>query len=465
MAQTRPNRKMDTREARRKLEAQAEPHWLRLAPAEALGYHKPKDGAAGTWRARLYLSESRTFRKKALGTADDFTDADGEQVLTYAQAQRKARAWFDEVRCETTGEKVHRGPVTVAHAMTAYLAHLDREGKRSAKGARQRADLRILPALGTLAVEKLTRLRLEKWRDELAATPPLPRGRVKLRPESKHPRKVKPEKPVPQPPKTAEEKRQRKATANRILSILKAALTYAKARDLVRCPDEAWRNVKPFRAVEEARQNYLTPEEQQRLLNAIKEPDFKRLVTGALATGCRYGELARMTVGDFDPTSGTVLVRETKAGKSRRVHLVGWGRAFFEGLTAGRKWTETLFIRDAYADTRRVDPMTGGSVPKITREWRPSEQKRPMVEACDAAELPHMGFHQLRHSYASALVAAGMPLAYVAKLTGHADTRMLERHYAHLTPSDLTRSLEALAPVLNPGAPPVAPLKIKKAGA
>lgn len=456
MAQTRPNRKLDTREARRKVEAQAEPHWLRLAPAEALGYHKPKDGAAGTWRARLYLAESRTFRKKALGTADDFTDADGELVLTYAQAQRKAREWFDEARCEATGEKVHRGPVTVAQAMTAYLAHMEREGKRSAKGARQRADLRILPALGALPVEKLTRLRLEKWRDDLAASAPLPRGRVKLRPEPKRPRKVKPEKAAPKPPKTSEEKRRRKATANRILAILKAALTYAKSRGLVRCSDEAWRAVKPFRAVEEARQNYLTPEEQQRLLNAIKEPDFKRLVTGALATGCRYGELARMTVGDFDPTSGTVLVRESKAGKSRRVHLVSWGRAFFEGLTSGRKRTETLFLRDE-ADRRTCEgnPLA----------WGPAEQVRRMHTACDAAELPRMGFHQLRHSYASALVAAGMPLAYVAKLTGHADTRMLERHYAHLAPSDLTRSLEALAPTLNPGAPPVAALKIKKEGA
>ena len=72
------------------------------------------------------------------------------------------------------------------------------------------------------------------------------------------------------------------------------------------------------------------------------------------------------------------------------------------------------------------------------------------------------GFHQLRHSYASALVTAGMPLAYVAQLTGHADTRMLEKHYAHLAPSDLSRSLEALAPKLGISMPLVAPLKIKK---
>jgi hypothetical protein len=55
-----------------------------------------------------------------------------------------------------------------------------------------------------------------------------------------------------------------------------------------------------------------------------------------------------------------------------------------------------------------------------------------------------------------------MPLAYVAQLTGHADTRMLEKHYAHLAPSDLTRSLEALAPKLGIILEPISTLKIKK---
>ena len=59
-----------------------------------------------------------------------------------------------------------------------------------------------------------------------------------------------------------------------------------------------------------------------------------------------------------------------------------------------------------------------------------------------------MGFHQLRHSYASALVSAGMPLAYVAQLTGHADTRMLEKHYAHLTPDFTANAIRNAGPDL-----------------
>ena len=43
-----------------------------------------------------------------------------------------------------------------------------------------------------------------------------------------------------------------------------------------------------------------------------------------------------------------------------------------------------------------------------------------------------MGFHQLRHSYASIAVQNGLPLQILAQNLGHADSRMVEKHYAHL---------------------------------
>lgn len=454
MSRTMRSPKLDRREARRKLAAQHEPHWVSLAPGQSLGYFKPEGGAAGTWRARIYLPETRLHRRKALGTADDHSDADGQLVFSYSQAQERAREWFAQAMSEATGISVHRGPFTVAHAMEAYLDHLAREGRKSAEDARRRTAHHILPALGGVEVGNLTRLRIEKWLNALGSSP-------RLAKERKRPLPKKPRKPakyvlrIPTPPKSAEEKRARKASANRVLSTLKAALTYSKMRGLLHCPDDAWRSVKPFRAVEEARQNYLTPEEQQRLLNAIRTPDFKRLVSGALLTGCRYGELTRMTVQDFDPTGGTLLISETKGGKPRRAYLTGDGQAFFQSITAGRGGAETIFQRDASerrTRTSQEDPLA----------WAPSEQTRRMHEACKSAGLPRMGFHQLRHSYASALVSAGMPMAYVAQLTGHADTRMLEKHYAHLAPSDLSRSLEALAPKLILAVDPVSNLKLKK---
>ena len=57
-------------------------------------------------------------------------------------------------------------------------------------------------------------------------------------------------------------------------------------------------------------------------------------------------------------------------------------------------------------------------------------------------------FHVLRHTYASHLVMAGAPLQVVAANLGHADTRMTEKHYAHLAPSYVADVIRATMPRL-----------------
>jgi site-specific recombinase XerD len=70
-----------------------------------------------------------------------------------------------------------------------------------------------------------------------------------------------------------------------------------------------------------------------------------------------------------------------------------------------------------------------------------------MIEACDRAKItPAVSFHSLRHTYASHAVMAGAPLLVVAKNFGHADTRMVEKHYGHLSQSYLADAIRAAAP-------------------
>ena len=81
------------------------------------------------------------------------------------------------------------------------------------------------------------------------------------------------------------------------------------------------------------------------------------------------------------------------------------------------------------------------------REWRASQQARPMLAACKRASIdPPVGIHQLRHTWASLAVMAGIPLPVIAKNLGHVDTRMVEKHYGHLAPSYVTDTLRAHAP-------------------
>jgi integrase len=76
-----------------------------------------------------------------------------------------------------------------------------------------------------------------------------------------------------------------------------------------------------------------------------------------------------------------------------------------------------------------------------------SEQSRPMREAREHARItPAVGFHALRHIWASLAAMARVPLLVVAKNLGHKDTRMVD-HYGHLAPSFITEAIRAGAPV------------------
>jgi integrase len=134
--------------------------------------------------------------------------------------------------------------------------------------------------------------------------------------------------------------RARRATANRTLTVLKAALNHAYHEGRV-ASDDAWREVKRFREADAPVVHFLSDDECRRIANA-SDGAFRNIVKGALVTGCRYGELTRMRAADFNAEAGIVTVRTSKAGKPRHVALADEGRALFSELTAGRasvRWT------------------------------------------------------------------------------------------------------------------------------
>ncbi|MGH6933868.1 MAG: tyrosine-type recombinase/integrase, partial [Dongiaceae bacterium] len=59
-----------------------------------------------------------------------------------------------------------------------------------------------------------------------------------------------------------------------------------------------------------------------------------------------------------------------------------------------------------------------------------------------------VSFHILRHSHGSMLAMQGVPLPVIAKQLGHADTRMTEKHYAHLSPNYVADTIRANFPTL-----------------
>jgi integrase len=415
MARRTPDARLESRESRSRLASRGKPHYRLLEPGLHIGYRrlkgrKGRPAVAGTWVARHYVG-GRSYVVEKIGVADDFSDADGTIILSFAQAQNKARTRM-VLRAQSANGIA--GPLTVRAALEGYLEFLEVHGK-SAVDARHRANAHIYPKLGDLEVSSLTPTMLRKWLANLARA--LPRARTKPGKPQQHRTFDGSEDAI----------RRRKSSANRTWTILRAALNHAFRDELV-VSDAAWRKVKSFKDVDAARVRYLTVEQARRFLNAT-DSEFLPLAQAALQTGCRYSELARLEVADFNPDSGTLAIRRSKSGKARHVVLSDEGVLFFRQLTIGRADSE-IMLRKANGEA-----------------WRASHQLRPMAQACINARIdPPISFHGLRHTWASHAVMNGVPLLVVAKNLGHADTRMVEKHYGHLAPSYIADAIRAGAP-------------------
>ncbi|PNE10145.1 MAG: integrase [Beijerinckiaceae bacterium] len=393
MPRTVREKRLDSPAARAKLKHSGKPYWRAIDTGLHLGYRKGLNG--GRWVLRRYLGAGQ-YEVATVAIADDHSPADGAGILDFFQAQRKAR------EVAALAKAPAKTAFTVAAAMDAYFERLEHEGSRSLADAKRRARFHILPTLGNVPVADLTRDIISKWLTGMAG-----KG------ADGH--------------SSQDAIRANRASANRVLTILRAALNQA-FRDGKAASDIPWRTVKPFHGVDAPRLRYFTKDEVTRLINAA-QGDFRDLVKAALFTGCRYSELGRLRAGDFNPESGTVFVGQSKSGKARHVVLADEGRRFFETLTAGRPGDALMLT---HAD---------GSA------WGPSHQIRWMAEACRAARIePAAGFHIIRHTAASHMVMAGVPLNVVAHNLGHADTRMTERHYSHLAPSYIAETIRKFAP-------------------
>ncbi len=411
MARTVRDTNLDTRTARMRLAPRHKPYWRKIDQGSHVGYYKGQRG--GAWIARYFLGDGK-YAESKLGTADDVQDTDGIAVLSFSQAQAKAREWFTEQARHAAGLGPDK-PYTVADAIRSYLAWY-KVHRRALMPTTKAAETHVLPSLGDIELAKLTSARIREWHEGLAAAP------ARLRSGRGKPAQYRPA------PTDADGHCRRKSTANRVLTVLKAALNHAWHEGMV-SSDEAWRRVKPFRDADAAKVRYLSADECSRLVNAC-EPDFRRLVQAALLTGCRYGELTAMTCGDFNADAGVVSVRNSKSGKPRHVPLNDEGAAFFERITAGRDSDETTFLR---ADGK---------------PWGMSHQRRRLEDAAKVATVADVSFHILRHTYGSSLAMKGVPMGVIAAALGHSDTRMTEKHYAALAPSYIADTIRANLPNL-----------------
>jgi len=237
---------LGTREARSQLDRRHNPFWREITPGLHIGYRKGKRG--GVWIGRKLMDDGK-HRKWKLATADDIVDSNGVEILDFTEADNKARLG-------PPGAFGYGKLDTVKDIMDFYMKQQHAEA-RSAAITQNMVEKHIIPKLGTRKVSRLTVETITNWRNDLAT----PRQSSRKQKSIDSPR---------------EQRRKRQATANRVLTVLKAALNYAERTGKYQGPTP-WKLVEPFKKVDAVEHPYLSRDEAIRLQNACP-PDFRQLV-------------------------------------------------------------------------------------------------------------------------------------------------------------------------------------------
>jgi site-specific recombinase XerD len=162
------------------------------------------------------------------------------------------------------------------------------------------------------------------------------------------------------------------------------------------------------------RQRVLTHDEQAKLENVCC-PESKRFVLFQLATGIRLDESAKL-----DPSH------------------INWERHEFKVLGKGSKerWVPVLLQHEGalQAIVKEQLELTGGN-----RLWtRSGEALRELLyRQCVKANIPKLGPHTLRHTFATRYLEGGGDIYILSKILGHASVRVTEMVYAHVKPREL----------------------------
>ena len=426
MARTGRSKDLDSVAKRNQLKS-AKRHMEQLQAGGYLIYERAKDGVAGNWKARWYDPETRKQKQTGLGIADDLIKADGLSVFDYKQAKAKALSWFQGVArladFQISGVVVHVGDYKVKDAIDDYIAKLKADGKDRKETARLMLYKWAIPTLGDIKVSRLTKVKLEQWRTEISKMPK--QGETVV-------------------PNTPDAIRRRKDSANHVLVLLKTALSVAVKSGKADPPlAGGWQEADYFEGVRVARTRHLDPEEQKLLVNAC-DVDFKRMVIAALFTGARYQELAKLKKQDVNLEKQTVYFGPygKVKGKTRFVHLTDEATEWFRGQIEGKNALNLVFTRKSYRYFKNRGDGSDGV-------WNDSDQGYYMQKAYEKAGISKVLFHELRHTYASQLVMAGVPLKFVAEQLGHSSTAMVEKHYGHLTPQGVGDTVRRLTSNLN----------------
>ena len=293
---------------------------------------------------------------------------------------------------------IRRQPdITFRKFAKVYLRDHAEVHKRSV-GRDREIIARLNRVFGSMVLHEITRHRIEQYKRERL------KGKWSAYKQKKAPKSLKP------------------ATVNRELDTLKSILS--KAVEWGKLIDSPARLVKRL-PVENRRTRILTLDEQRRLLKAC-HPKLRAIVTFALITTARIGEILTLRWDQCD--DGFITFLPTKNAKLRRIPI---SMVLAEVLAEQSRWTPWVF-----PNIRTKKPYTC-----VTASFRRALERAKIMTG-DVTP------HTLRHTAISRMIEAGYDDYTVMAISGHSSTRMLAR-YTHPTEARKLDALESFSRVTN----------------
>jgi integrase len=205
--------------------------------------------------------------------------------------------------------------------------------------------------------------------------------------------------------------------------------------------DEAWRDLKKFPKVAQARTHHFSLDEVRRLIAKADSLAFQQFLEAGFLTGARAGELRELDVQHFNAATGQLYVAAERAGAKktgpRSIALTTEGEAFFSALVQGRKPDAPLLVN-----------------PNGER-WPVGGHKKPMKRALVAAGLYRKDsrgnaptYYSTRHTVISRTRETGMPDWLLARNCG-TSPKMIEDTYGKISPETQRAMVEQFTPKLH----------------
>ncbi|MCX5817118.1 MAG: site-specific integrase [Proteobacteria bacterium] len=223
-------------------------------------------------------------------------------------------------------------------------------------------------------------------------------------------------------------------TAQYALALIRQVFNYAKDNGLYSgaCPVSKVKIPK----FDNKRQRFLTHEEAEKLLTALKARsiDVYHMALLSLHCGLRAGEGFSLQWADVNIEAGMITLRDTKNGKTRHCQMTSAVKEMFTKRKPGNK--DDLVFPSA----------KGTLIGKISKTFEIVVDELKFNEGVDDPRHKVV-WHSLRHTYASWLVQSGVSLYVVQKMLGHSQISQTER-YSHLHQDTITDAVKVFEAAL-----------------